>query len=168
MIRSVVTGALTLTLGMTAVGCSDEPDLGPIEAVVVQGPAGQTHDAPALEVVTYRQTIDGRPQGCFGTRPEGAVDDHPAGSCIAAGRVAGLGTDAFAHTSGPVVKGLVTSEAALVRAHLRDGSTLEMAPYDHPALHAGVFAFTIREGANIMTVDAVDAEGDVLGRYSPS
>lgn len=164
MTRTVVMVALAVAL--TAPGCSDEPDFGPYEKMVVHGPAAAGDEAPRFDVATFRQSVDGRTAACFGVR----IADEPgnlSGTCIRPGHVPELDDHAFAETSasGPIASGIVTLDAAAVVAHLRDGSTIEMTPYRHPDLRAGVFAFSIREETNFMTLEAVDSAGAVLGSF---
>ena len=163
MTRWAAAAALLLTL--TSSACSDEPEFGPKEDVVVHGPAGSMGDADALEVVTYSETMDGRPQACFGRRtvPPVTADDTGTGSCIDSGHVPELETAAFAEITGPQPLGLVTRDAAVVRAHLHDGGTVEMKPYRHPNLDAGVFAFSIPDTDAVERLVAVDGSGEVIG-----
>jgi hypothetical protein len=160
--------AVAVAIVLTAGGCSDEPVFGPYEAMVVHGPAGHSDEAPRLDVVTFRQAMNGRAQSCFGPRLADDPDSW-SGTCLPPGGVPELDKAAFAHTEGSagITLGLVTTDAAVVRARLRDDTTVEMSPYPHPDLEAGVFAFSIREGANIMTIEALDAAGQVLGSFDP-
>ena len=157
--------AAALLLALTASACSDEPEFGPVQNVVAHGPAGSVGDADALEVVTFSETMDGRPQACFGRRtvPPLTDDDTGSGSCIESGDVRELESAAFAEITGPQPLGLVTRDAAVVRAHLHGGGTVEMKPYRHPDLDAGVFAFSIPDTDTVERLVAVDGSGEVIG-----
>ena len=116
-----------------------------------------------MEVVTYRIAVDGRAHACFGVRVVAAVATQPSGSCLDPQDLPNLENEPFGETTGSGRSGLVTLKAATVRAHLRNDPPIEMTPYRHPALPAGVYAFVAREGANILRIEALDADGQVLG-----
>lgn len=162
MTRWAVVAILAITF---ASACSDEPDFGEVEAFAVRGPAGHLGDADRLEILTYRESMDGRPHGCWGLRAEGTVgyDDVGTGGCVEAGPVPELREGAFAGTTGPLPQGLVTPEAAEVRARLADDRVVSMKPYDHPDLDARVFGFSLPDTETVTRLEAVSSDGTVLG-----
>lgn len=135
----------------------------------MHGPAGHTPDAPRREIVTYRQPMDGRPQACFGLRPVQPADQSAlgSGSCVEIVSVVEFETSAFAHLTGPEVKGLVVAEAVMVRARLHEGGTVEMKPRTHPDLAARVFGFSVGSASKIKRLETVSASGEVLGATEP-